>query len=80
MKSVKALIFDFIANRVLKDNDFDLKYDSNLIGQGLIDSYGIIQIISYVESELSIQLDQDDINTDNFSSINAIAKLLDRYE
>ena len=80
MKKNKTIIFNFIASNLLKNNDFDLKSDSKLIEQGLIDSFGIIQIISFIENEFSINLAQDDIKAVNFSSIDSIEKLLESYE
>ena len=47
-----------------------------LIRSGMIDSFGILQLIMLLEAELGIKLEDDDLDAENFSTINSIIELI----
>ncbi len=51
--------------------------DEDLLEQGLIDSLGIVQIIAFVEDSFGVSLGPNDVVPENFSSLNALAGLVD---
>lgn len=56
----------------------DLPDDENIFAAGLVNSLFAMQLVLFVESEFGFSTDNDDLVIDNFSSINAIASLVDR--
>lgn len=52
--------------------------DIDLFKGGYVDSMFAIQIVLYVEETFKIRLKDKDITLDNFRTISAIAKLVDR--
>jgi acyl carrier protein len=54
----------------LADND-------SLLETGVVDSLGILDVVSYIEGQLSIQLSDDDLTPENFDSVAAIAHFVD---
>ncbi len=55
-------------------------YDMDLIETDVLDSLIIAQLIGAIEEEFNIEeIDAEDINEDNFKSINSIVKLLRKY-
>ena len=43
-----------------------------------IDSLGLQQIITFIEQQFKITIDDDDLMPENFESVNAIAALIEK--
>ena len=50
-----------------------LKNGGKLLEEGILDSLGILDLVSFLESEFSIQMSDDELLPDNFQSIDSIA-------
>ena len=48
--------------------------DESLLEAGVIDSMTMVDLISFLESTFSIQIDEDDMIPENFDSVNAIVE------
>ncbi len=49
-----------------------LKDDDDIFTGGFVNSLYLVQLLNFVQSEFSIELDEDDYDMDNFRSIEAI--------
>ena len=49
-----------------------------LIDSGIIDSFGIMSLLGYLEENFSIQISSDDLVPDNFSSIAMISEFVSK--
>ena len=74
---VKGLVRSFIgetgaqAGEAMADN-------SSLIGQGIIDSAGILELVAFVEDAFGIHVGDSELVPENFGSLNAIQSYLER--
>jgi acyl carrier protein len=50
-----------------------IAHDSDMLSDGIIDSLGITELISFLEGRYAIKVDDDDIDAENFRSIDSIA-------
>lgn len=67
-------IRDFIVSELLSNQlEQDLSYSEPLIDSGIIDSLGIMSLISYLEENFKIQVSGDDLVPENFASIAMIS-------
>ena len=73
MNEVKTIIEKFI-ERYINMNEIDAEAD--IFGLGVVNSLFVMQLVLFVEQKFSITVDNNDINTDNFNSINSIAKYI----
>lgn len=72
-------IRQFIAAELLSNTDSTGLGDTDaLIESGIIDSYGIMSVISFIEKDFGIQLESHELMPENFENIRAIAGLVDR--
>lgn len=53
--------------------------ETNLIAENIIDSFGIIEIASFVEDNLRLKCPVNKISTTNFKNISLIAKFIKKY-
>ncbi|WP_035796836.1 phosphopantetheine-binding protein [Kitasatospora mediocidica] len=66
-------IRQFVEDRFLVDFDEDgLTADTDLFKAGVIDSFGYIQLMKFLEQEFSLRITHDDILVNVFVSLSAI--------
>jgi acyl carrier protein len=56
------------------EDDFDDTED--LLGSGILDSLGMVQLIAFVESEFNIQVGPEDMVIENFMTVNHIVNYI----
>jgi acyl carrier protein len=72
-------IKEFILRNFLFTDDTNaIGNDTSLIGQGVIDSTGILELIVFIEETYSIKITDEEMTPDHFDSIDAIAAFVDR--
>lgn len=77
--TTKEIIQDYIANDLLQGaSPTPPKEDDLLIESGIIDSMGIMSLLSFLEEKFSLQIPGDDLIPENFASIASISDLVDR--
>lgn len=58
----------------------DFKNSKNLIEDGLIDSFDMVNIIANINMEFGIKLSVADILPENFETVEAIEELIKSYQ
>ncbi|MGE5221159.1 MAG: acyl carrier protein [Omnitrophica WOR_2 bacterium] len=77
--TTKEIIRDFISSELLDGaRGTPVGDEDQLIENGIIDSLGIMSLLSFVEERFSMQIPGDDLMPENFASISAITALVDR--
>ena len=62
-----------------KVNDYiDWENERNIFTDGLIDSMELLEIITDIEEQFKVKMDMEDISSENFDSIDAMMKLIER--
>ena len=70
-------IKQFILEEVCPDANLSSLDDNEpLISSGLMDSLGILKILSFLDEEFGINLASEEIRHDNFSTVNTIRTLI----
>lgn len=59
-------------------NKIDLKVD--LIKTGAVDSFSMIRLISFLETEFGVKLNLEDISSENFNSIDLMVKFIKKIK
>ena len=75
MDSTKERIKEFLS-RFFRNHD--LADDEDIFSLGFVNSLLAMQLVTFVEKEFNVIIDNDDLDLDNFRSINAIADLIQR--
>jgi methoxymalonate biosynthesis acyl carrier protein len=65
-------------NLSVYDDDIVLGDDDNIFELGFVDSPFAIQLVCFVEEEFKIRVGDDDLDIDNFTSVNRIAEFVSR--
>lgn len=56
--------------------EFDFSQDFNFIEEGMLDSFDIVSLVTTLDDNYGISIDGMDILPENFSTVEAIIKLL----
>lgn len=67
---LRAFLGRFFQNLVIAD-------DEDFFAQGLVNSLFAMQLVVFVEKEFGITVSDEDLDIDNFRTINAIASLIE---
>jgi acyl carrier protein len=56
----------------------DLGNDASLLGRGIVDSTGILEVVAFLESEFGVSVDDEEMLPSNLDSIDNIAAFVQR--
>lgn len=77
--SAKEVIRTFILENFLFSSDSSLLADDDsFVGRELIDSTGILEVITFIEDQFGLEIQESEMILDNLDSINRIAAFLER--
>ncbi|MHC4323741.1 MAG: acyl carrier protein [Planctomycetota bacterium] len=65
-------------NLSVYDDDTVLDDDDNIFELGFVDSPFAIQLVCFIEEEFKIKVGDNDLDIDNFTSVNRIAEFVSR--
>ena len=77
MEKIKAKIRSFIIENFLFGDDNGLKEDTSFLDEGIIDSTGVLELVTYLEEEFEIEVEDEELIPENLDSINNIAVYLE---
>ena len=60
----------------LRPDDFQLGDDDRLLERGIIDSMGIVEMITFIEDTFGVKVAEDEISEANLGSLTAIARFV----
>ena len=79
MEAIASEVREFILNDLGREGIANLSSDEDLFESGVLDSMGIVEIISFCEQKYAITFDLSSIGEDTFSSLNKLARSIVGY-
>lgn len=76
MSDPKIKIKNFIIENFLFGSADGLNDDTSFMEEGVIDSTGVLELVTYIEEEFTMEVDDEDLIPENLDSINNIASYL----
>ncbi|MGH8174732.1 MAG: acyl carrier protein [Steroidobacter sp.] len=71
-------IRDFILENYLFTNDTSaIGFDDSLLERGIVDSTGMLEIIFFIEENLGVKVQDEEMIPDNLDSVNKIAQFVE---
>ncbi len=62
-----------------KDANRPLSAEEPLISSGLVDSFGIVEILSFIEDEWGVNIPDQEATAKQFDNVTSILRLVDQY-
>jgi acyl carrier protein len=72
----KRRINRFIADVLAPDLPTDLGVTGDPLADGMLDSLAIEQLIDFIEDEFGVDLSDDELVGENFTSVDAVVRLI----
>jgi acyl carrier protein len=78
VSEISERIKGFISTELMfEDNSATLSDDTPLLA-GVIDSLGLMQLISFIEEEFDVAIDDAEVTASNFRTVGDIEKLIEQ--
>jgi acyl carrier protein len=78
---LKEKIRKFIGdNLVVFEDEADFSDSDNIFEMGFVNSLFAMKLVSYIEQEFSIEVDNDDLEISNFSSVERIVGYIENKQ
>jgi acyl carrier protein len=72
------LIRKFIASELQAGSEGTIGDEERLIDQGIIDSFGIMALLGFLEEKFSVRIEGDELMPENFATLATISALVER--
>ena len=80
-QQIEPPIREFIASNLLYSKDgFTYADDASLLREGIIDSLGVVELVSFLQTHFNVQVEQHDVRPDNFDSVAKLAAFVRRKQ
>ena len=77
---IKKMIIEYVKKEYLdEDSDQEIKEDTKLISCGIVDSFSMVSLKTYLEKKFSIKLPDEDATPEAFDSVNNIIELIKKF-
>jgi len=78
MNEKKEIIKTFIVENFLFGSEDGLEEKTSFLEEGIIDSTGILELVTFLEEEFSITVEDEELVPENLDSINNVTAFLER--
>ncbi|PIE69571.1 MAG: acyl carrier protein [Deltaproteobacteria bacterium] len=78
MTDVKSEIKNFIIENFLFGNADGLQDDTSFLEEGIIDSTGVLELVTFLEETYEIRVDDEELIPENLDSVENVTAYLER--
>ena len=71
--NTSAVLKEYIREELMNGSSNELDESENLLAAGIIDSLGILRLVSFVEEKFGIEVPDEDVTIDNFQSVKSMS-------
>lgn len=75
-QEIKTKLKTFIKDNFLLGNDSNLQDDDSFMGKGVVDSTGILEVVSFVEATFNLRVEDEELMPENLDSINNLLNFI----
>jgi len=78
---IEKTIKDYITTEILHEKVVSkLKKEERLLEKGIIDSVGLLHLITFIEEQFNIQVPDEEVIPDNFETLNSIVDFIKKTQ
>lgn len=75
----KDVLIDYIKNEIMRNHNAHLDEKEDLLSAGILDSLGVLKLVSFIEDTFEIKVPDGEVVYENFHSLNAMVNYLKQY-
>ncbi len=73
---IKKGLLEFIADNFMVELE-EIPHDKSLIDEGIIDSFGLVEISAYMKNTHGFEVETEDMVRDNFGSVDKMVRYIE---
>ena len=74
---ITAQVREYVSENFLyMRQGYEFSDTDSLLAHGIIDSMGVIELITYVQDEFAVEVEDDEITEENFGTLEAIGRFV----
>ena len=77
-ETISRTVSRFIKSNFLFDENAELGDQKSLLGSGVIDSTGVLELISFLEQRFNVKFNDSELVVENFDTVEKIEKFVIR--
>ena len=78
---IEARIREFVVRDILySEGDYPHSDDASFLKQGVIDSLGVVELVTFAGKHFGVEVAQADVTPQNFDSVNRLAAFIRRKQ
>jgi acyl carrier protein len=66
------------SNLLFSENGYPYPDDASFLEEGIVDSVGIMELVAFIEENMNVSVEDQEITPDNFDSITKLAAYIQR--
>lgn len=70
-------LHDYLVTEIIKDPSLEIDETQPLVREGLLNSIGIMKLITFMSERFGVQFADDDYTLDNFETLASIRRLIE---
>jgi acyl carrier protein len=78
LTDIQNEVYSFIISNFLFGRSMDIKENESLLGKGVIDSTGVLELVAFLEEQFGIRVEDDEVIPDNLDSTARIAAYVEK--
>ncbi len=71
-------IISYIKAEISMEPFDDIDLEDDLLGNGIVDSLGMMKLVVYLENEFKVKIEPEDMTVENFSTVHSISEYLSK--
>lgn len=71
---IKEKLKTYICSEIIKNKDYPLAYDEEMLSGGLVDSYSLVHIAVFIEKEFGVKIPDTDLSVEKMDTINLMVE------
>ncbi len=76
---MKEKLIEFIYDEFVEDDDVVIDEDTKLISSGLIDSFSLVSLQQFIETEFGKRVPAPVITAESFDTVKQMIEIIERY-
>jgi acyl carrier protein len=73
-----SILLEFVRDELAVGSKKNIQTSDDLLDAGILDSLGVLQLVSFVEEQFGIQIPDEDVVMENFQSVDALSTYLNQ--
>lgn len=79
MDEMKMAVLEYVKDEYVDDEDEEVTLETPLISSGLVDSFSMVSLKTFVEKKYGIKLPDEEATPEAFDTVNSIVELVRKH-